>query len=58
MSNKDLRKTPHTISASKWCYEEPRGIEIYTADAGPDGIRHFTITWRYLRSALKRKDKK
>jgi len=57
MSNKDLRNTPHTISAGKWCYEIPRGIEIYTVD--PDGIiRHFTITWRYLRSALKRKDKK
>ena len=56
MSNKDLRNTPHTISAGKWCYEIPRGIEIYTVD--PDGIiRHFTITWRYLRSALKRKDK-
>jgi len=56
MANKDLRRTPYSISAGIWCYEEEKGINVYKAD--PDGItRNFLITWRYLRGALKRKDK-
>ena len=58
MSNDDLKQEPHKISGTDkiWWYETPVGIEIVTSYGGANcEIR--AIPWRYIRNALKRKDK-
>lgn len=61
MANKDLQLKPHNISPDQWWYEEPKGISVVT-DCRKDGAFISTtitfISWRALRSALKRKEKK
>ena len=59
MSNKDLSGKPHKIvsNGDMWWYEDGRGIEVYCMrENKPTAIG--TITWRAIRNALKRKDKK
>jgi len=57
MANKDLSKKPHIVTGNGiWWYEEPGGIEVYIETLGFQ-VKHFTISWRAIRGALKRKDK-
>ena len=60
MSNKDLLRTSHAIRDDKdaWWYEEEKGICLVVSDPSKDrNTFQFTIPWRSLRAALKRKDK-
>lgn len=64
MSNKDLREDPHDLKdvrsgteSENWWYESKRGVEVVApCECGKAKI--LLITWRSLRSALKRKDMK
>ena len=60
MTDKHLKLTPTDFHPSRmssgetraWWYEEPCGICIVV-----DKVGQFTIPWRQIRNALKRKDK-
>ncbi len=62
MANKHLSKSPVSIDSKTWYYEEPNGIEIVheepheTADI--EVTKHIIISWRKLRGAIARKDRK
>ena len=62
MSDKDLSNMPHHINGHEdvWWYESPKGIDIINRHVNQYGqvkSECATIPWRYLRNALKRKDK-
>jgi len=57
MSNRHLQLKPHTVTPDFWWYEENGGIAICCSDQ-IGGVTCRNISWRSLRSALKRKDKK
>ena len=58
MSNKDLSLKPHHIkdTDNAWWYEETKGIELIVQHKVGD-IRNYSISWRTIRGALKRKEK-
>lgn len=60
MSNKDLRRFAHESKKERsiWWYEKPIGFEIYTSSILPSKIKQLTISWKTIRAALARKDKK
>lgn len=55
MADKHLRLKPYNISNNVWWYEDVGGIDIHVEPSS----KHTTvfISWRQLRSAIKRKDK-
>lgn len=53
MANKDLLLKPHLAKGEGfWWYESPYGIELC------DGRGVYRISWRSIRSALARKDRR
>lgn len=64
VANKDLRRNPHDSKKQPrfWWYEEPSGILVFheVVDNKGNYLRcsSFNISWKSIRSALKRKDKK
>lgn len=60
MSDSDLQNAHHNIDPTTWWYEEPSGIcivkEIRDSNDGLLRTEQFTILWRSIRAALKRKD--
>ena len=57
MSNKDLRRQPHTSTDKNWWwYEEAKGLTI-VHDPANDNTGTFLIPWKSIRAALVRKDK-
>jgi hypothetical protein len=56
MSNKDLSRNPHPIDKNTWWYEDKQGISVVIEP--PQETKIVNISWRLLRAALKRKDKK
>lgn len=59
MSDKDLSLKPHSIKGTEniWWYEAPKGVEIVTSYGGK-ACETRIISWRTIRNAFKRKDKK
>lgn len=56
MSYKHLLTKSHPISEKAWWYEDNGGIDVIVH---PDkACQHLRISWRALREALKRKDRK
>ncbi len=62
MANKHLSRSPKTIGPQTWYYEEPHGIEIVHVEPHETEkqivTKHFVISWRKLRGAIARKDRK
>lgn len=50
--NKHLKRAPHKLSSDVWWYEESHGISVVMYQ------RVIKISWRSLRAALARKDKR
>jgi hypothetical protein len=57
MSRDHLKLWPHNINENWWWYEEPQGICV-VHHQGTKGAAMVNISWRSLRAALKRLDKK
>ena len=61
MSNKHLKFMPTHLTDLCWYYEEPKGLvichEIHCDDCKSVDCKQFTISWRRVRAALKRKDR-
>lgn len=59
MRDKDLSQKPHKIKGTEnvWWYEDSAGIELIVNYGGYNTGTHL-ISWRAIRNALKRKDKK
>lgn len=62
MAVKDLKNKPHQIDHFWWWYEEGGGICILHDSSEYDGaegaVKTRMISWRAIRAALRRKDKK
>ena len=63
MSDKHLRRTPQVLSGkTAWWYEEKPGIsvvaQLYDLDGKFRGTTITNISWRALRNAMARKDRK
>lgn len=59
MSKYCLQLKPHTIDATKWWYEDAKGIQVYVAtEEGFAATTAFTIPAGQLRQYLKRLDAK
>ena len=63
MANKHLKCSPHTINCYSWWYEDNVGIIVVQECRERDTRLYVdtvmtTITWKSLRNALRRKDKK
>jgi len=56
MSLKHLLTTSHHISDTAWWYEDHGGIDVIVHPQ-PD-CQHIHISWKALRAALARKDRK
>ena len=58
--NSDLQSHPHTSKGDLlWWYEEPHGITVILDRAvAPGGCEEIRISWRAIRGALARKDRK
>lgn len=62
LSNKPRALSNDTDCSPSWCYEEPEGITVVHEMRRGNGTilmrtDQIVIPWRYLRAALKRKDK-
>jgi len=57
MSKHHLQLKPHNVTEDFWWYEETGGIAICYGDQ-TSGVICRNISWRSLRAALNRKDKK
>lgn len=59
MSNGNLKLEPHHIDENHWWYEEADGITVLCDKiAAQSGTTMTFISWKAIRAALKRKDKK
>ncbi len=62
MANKHLSRSAKGIDLETWYFEEPHGIEIIHVEPHETEklkvTKHFKISWRALRGALARKDRK
>jgi hypothetical protein len=58
MSNKDLWRKPHNVSKNFWWYEESFGVSVVVQDPISKNTTVNKISWRAIRNALRRKDKK
>jgi len=56
MANKDLKRNPHHVNEGSWWYEEKHGITVVAPTK--TNAKLIKISWKALRKALKRKDKK
>jgi len=58
MANKHLSYQSHKVAGTDniWWYEGPSGINLYVRHS-VGCIKGYTIPWRTIRNALKRKDK-
>ena len=63
MANKDLKKEPYNVKNDEdaWWYEDQYGIKIFVKHRRDDESyrfrdTHFTIPWKTIKAALKRKD--
>lgn len=57
LSNKDLLLKPHNVTSRFWWYEESSGITLFLQTIDERVIIE-KISWRAIRNALKRKDRK
>ncbi len=58
MSKRDLQLHAHPINESAWWYEEPGKLSV-VVQPDPEGrTRMVEISWRKIRAALARLDKK
>lgn len=62
MGNEHLSHKPHQVTTDFWWYEENDGIKLYVRGYDEKGSQKNLycnkITWKSLRAALSRKDKK
>ena len=58
MSEKDLKRTPHYPQGGDeaWWHEQGRGIVVTVPPS--NGFAEVRISWRAIRNALERKDRK